>query len=294
MIEYKTLDKVPLGVLHKCFTEAFAAYSVSSKFTPEVMMRTNTMRGVNYHHSVGAFDGKDMVAFALNSVGMLDRKKTAYDSGTGVIKSYRNKGIAKEMFLHVKELLKQNGFQNYLLEVASNNDAAKNLYSRLGFMETRRFISMRLAGKPLSVVKQNLEVENAPKEMWPELRRVMEADSAMKPSWQNSWDSVAHMPEVFKVSIVRSLGDIGGVALFSPYNGNILQFWVNSQWRGGGIGSALIANVAENSKSRGILAFMNIESGESGIINFFRGRGFENWMSKSEFQLELFPRVVKK
>jgi len=288
MIEYTTLDKVPIGLLHKCFTEAFAGYSASARFTPEMMMRMNTMRGVDYAMSMGAFDGKNMVAFVLNGIGMWNGRKTAYDAGTGVIKIYRSSGIAKEIFMRVKELLKKNGIQQYMLEIMSADENAKSLYNMLGFIEGRSLVSMRLSGVPLSVLRQNFKADDAAREKWTALRGTMEADMAMQPSWNNSWDTVMRVPDNFSVKTVSMMQETAGAVIFSPGNGNISQLWVKSQFRATGVGSALIAAVAESSRSGGKLAWLGIDSRAPDVIHFLTGRGFKILMTRCEMRLDIF------
>ena len=74
MLEIKTIDKLPIGALHRCFIEIMSHHAPASSFPPEAMMRMNTMRGVDYRASLCAMEGDRMVAFILNSVGIWDRK----------------------------------------------------------------------------------------------------------------------------------------------------------------------------------------------------------------------------
>ena len=290
MLEIKTLDKVPIGLLQKCFVEVMSNNPKAARMTPEMIMRMNTIRGVEYRSSICAMDGERMTAFILNSVGIWDRKKTAYNVGTGVIAEYRGTSLSKELMLRVKEILKKNGFQQYMLDVSITNDKAREMYRGMGFEEIRNLMTMMLSGKPMSVYKQSAEIEEVPREHWMELRSLINADQTMSPSWLNSWDNFYRLPDLYTVVSVKMLGDIAGAAIFSKEQGEIHQLWVGSQWRASGVGSALMAYIAENSKAGGRLIWHNIDTRNADLLNFLRGRGFVDIGTKAEMAMELYAR----
>lgn len=289
MLEIKTVDKLPIGTLHKCFLEIMGK-NAPNVFTPEALMSMNTTRGVDYRASLCAMDGNRMVAFILNSIGIWERKQTAYIIGTGIVPEYRPTALSRELFIKVKELLKKIGFQQFMLDVAIANEKALELYRNLGFEETRRFVSMILSGHPLSVVKQSIQIDEAPREKWTELRSLMIEDHALQPSWLNTWETFYRMPEAYSVVYSSIVGEVAGVVIYSKDSGEIHQLWVNSKWRASGVASALLANVAENSYSGGKLVWHNIDVKAKDILNFLRGRGFEDSITKSEMKMELFQR----
>ncbi len=71
--------------------------------------------------------------FVLNGVRNWDGKLTAYDTGTGVIETYRKQGITSNMLLNVRQLFKEMGVEQYLLEVIQSNTSALQLYKKQGF-----------------------------------------------------------------------------------------------------------------------------------------------------------------
>ena len=290
MLEIKTIDKLPIGARHRCFIEIMSHHAPASSFPPEAMMRMNTMRGVDYRASLCAMEGDRMVAFILNSVGIWDRKQTAYDISTGIVAEYRPTPLSRELLIRVKEHLKKFGFRQYMLDVAAENEKSRSLYRNLGFEETRRFVTMRLYGRPLSVVRQSTQIDEAKREEWSELRTMMINDNALKPCWLNAWETFYHMPDAYTVYVARIVGEVAGVVIFSQPTGEIHQLWVNSQWRASGVASALLAKVAENSQAGGSLIWNNIDMRATDLLNFLRGRGFEDGVSKTEMAMELFQR----
>ncbi len=288
MLEIKTLDKIPLGLLHKCIVEVMGNNPNASKMTPETVMRMNTMRGVEYRSSICAMDGGRMAAFILNSTGMWENKKTAYNVGTGVIPKYRGTQLSQELMIKVKELLKKHSFQAYMLDVLSSNEKAREVYRGIGFAETRNLMTMFLSGRPLSVVRQTIEVQEANKERWVEMRSIMLSDQSVMPSWLNSWDIFFRMPEVYTVCYATIFEEVAGIAVFTAASGEIHQLWVKSQLLNSGIGSALMAYIAEHSKASGNLIWHNIDTKASGLLSFLRGRGFEERGLKAEMSMPLY------
>jgi len=235
-------------------------------------------------------DGDKMAAFILNSAGIWDKKKTAYNVGTGVVPEYRATALSKELMLRVKEVLKKYGFHQYMLDVGITNDKAREIYRDMGFEETRNLTTMLLSGRPLSVVKQEISIAEAPREKWVELRTAINSDQHMAPSWLNTWDNFYRMPDAYSVNYAELFGETAGVVIFTRETGEIHQLWVKSQWKSSGMGSALIAYVAENSKTGGRLMWHNIDTRNVDLISFLRGRGFTDAGTKTEMSMELFAK----
>jgi ribosomal protein S18 acetylase RimI-like enzyme len=99
--------------------------------------------GVRLEASAGAFDRSQMVGFYMNAFGEWQRKRTAYDAGTGVVPAYRRQGVAEELFAFMVPRLKEVSVEQYLLEVLTDNHRAVELYRKLGFAETRRLAVFR-------------------------------------------------------------------------------------------------------------------------------------------------------
>ncbi len=288
MIEYRTLDSVPLEAVRECFLRAFADYFV--KFSPslEDFRGMNDMRGVDYSASMGVFEDGALAGFTLNGLGDWRGRRTAYDAGTAVIKSSRGQGYSTEIFNRLIPLLKSRGIEDYLLEVIDGNDGALRLYRSLGFEVTRRFACMKLdAGAFKPGRAADVEISGVPPAGWAELRAAMEDDDGFLPSWQNSWDSLNRMPGRFAVKAAWSGGELAGYGVVSPSSGSVPQLWVKSSSRGRGIGSALLADMAGTSNKAGALSWLNIEESRSDVLDFLEARGFTRTLSQYEMQRPL-------
>ena len=100
-----------------------------------------------------------LVGFVLNGVRVWDGEKTIYDLGTGVIPTFRRKGITENLLNLVKELCQKNNIGAYQLEVIQTNEGAVALYQKQGFQAKRALNCYSLEGnlaEPLENTKLKL------------------------------------------------------------------------------------------------------------------------------------------
>ena len=143
MITNRLLSTSDLPSLHACFLEAFSDYQVDLRMTQEQFEQRLARDGVRMELSAAAFDDDRMIGFYINGIGEWQGKQTAYDAGTGVIPSYRNRGIAKDLFEFLVPRLKEVSVSQYLLEVITTNTPAVSLYRKVGFVGTRQLAVFR-------------------------------------------------------------------------------------------------------------------------------------------------------
>jgi ribosomal protein S18 acetylase RimI-like enzyme len=96
-------------------------------------------RGFNPDLSFAAFDNNEIVSFTFNGIGNFNGIPTAYDTGTGTLKSHRGKGLATQIFEYSIPYLREAGIRQYLLEVLQHNTKAVSVYKNLGFKTSREF-----------------------------------------------------------------------------------------------------------------------------------------------------------
>lgn len=130
MLAYRTLNDASIETLHEAFQNAFSDYQVEMDLPIETFKQMLQRRGYAPEISIGAFKDDRLVGFVLNGLRNLNGKTTVYDIGTGVIIDYRRQGVTSNMLLNVKEVLKQNQIEQYLLEVIQSNTSALQLYKK--------------------------------------------------------------------------------------------------------------------------------------------------------------------
>lgn len=284
MVNYDTLENVSIEKLHTTFTEAFSDYEVKIDIPILKLQQRLERTGYLTEASIGASDNDVLVGFLLNSIREWDGKLTAYDTGTGVVKEYRNKGITSSMFLNVLKNLKEMEVQQYLLEVIQSNTSAVHLYKKQGFEVSREFECFNLDKKlftcaPTHQVQHINEITEID---WIKLMSFWD----FKPSWQNSIDSINAVSDEFICSIVSINDEIVGYGIIDKNTGDIPQIAVDKNYRGKGIGSSILADLVKNTESCS-LNVVNVDSQCDSMKDFLLNLGFKLMIKQYEMILAL-------
>lgn len=108
-MEIRNLKNIDFNTIFNAFEQAFSDYEIH--FEKNEVRSMLKRRGFNPELSFAAFNKNDIIAFTLNGTGIYNNILTAYDTGTGTLKEYRGKGIAKEIFMHSIPFLKKSRYQ---------------------------------------------------------------------------------------------------------------------------------------------------------------------------------------
>lgn len=281
MLAYRTLNNASIETLHEAFQNAFSDYQVEMNLPIETFKQMLQRRGYAPEISIGAFKDDRLVGFVLNGLRNLNGKTTVYDIGTGVIIDYRRQGVTSNMLLNVKEVLKQNQIEQYLLEVIQSNTSALQLYKKEGFKIRRNFSCFKIDKKSYAPVK-NHKVEHMDQMAWEQLREFWD----FEPSWQNSIDSVNAVSKEFLYSIVHYDNTIAGYGIINKKTGDIPQIAVKKVYRGKGIGRSIVTYLIENTESQKINA-LNVDDESKCMKDFLIKLGFEPTVSQYEMLLHI-------
>jgi len=281
MLAYRTLNNVSIETLHEAFQNAFSDYQVEMNLPIETFKQMLQRRGHAPEISIGSFKDNRLVGFVLNGLRNLNGKTTVYDIGTGVIIDYRRQGVTSNMLLNVKEVLKQNQIEQYLLEVIQSNTSALQLYKKEGFKIRRNFSCFKIDKKSYAPVK-NHKVEHTDQMAWEQLREFWD----FEPSWQNSIDSVNAVSKEFLYSIVYYDNTIAGYGIINKKTGDIPQIAVKKDYRGNGIGRSIVTDLIENTESQKI-STLNVDDESKCMKDFLIKLGFEPTVSQYEMLLHI-------
>jgi len=245
MYNYELLTNVSYQKIYQAFAKAFADYPVPFDMSLEDFVFMIERRGYNPDISFGAFYNEELVGFTLNGLRKWNNVLTAYDTGTGVVKEHRKKGIAKQIFLQSIPVLKEKNIKQYLLEVMDINTPAIDLYKKMGFTETRKLDFAIVKTKEINFSKTNYLVDleitetlawNLFKTFWNE-----------NPSWQNSIESLNRKSNHFICCVAKHKDEIIGYGFIQKSNGDIPQFAVKKEFRKKGIGSLILKKLSDYS-----------------------------------------------
>lgn len=271
-MEINSLGKTDFDILFKAFNQAFADYEVQqNKAQLQTMLKR---RGFDSAFSFGAFNQGEIVSFTCNGIGDFYGVKTAYDTGTGTLKEYREKGLATRIFEYAIPYLRAVGIRQYLLEVLQHNTGAVSVYRKLGFEVTREFNYF---------VQENGAVRNELKTIdFPCVFRpinIHEYGSIpnfwdFKPSWQNSLEAIGRAPEDFISLGVFTGGNLIGYCVFDPGSGDVTQLAVDKNYRRKGIASFLLREMLELNKYESVKV-INTDISCTSITGFLKAKNID-------------------
>lgn len=139
----RSLNNTPLPVVVDCLAKSFEGYFVQVPADVGYWQNRYKNARVDYNLSYGMFDDDKLVGFVINCIDYLGTKKTAYNTGTGVLPEYRGQKVVDRIYEYSLPVLKQNDIDQCLLEVIQNNDRAIAVYKRIGFEIARDLPSFR-------------------------------------------------------------------------------------------------------------------------------------------------------
>lgn len=284
MLIYNTFENTDIKNLHNTFLDAFSDYQVKMDLPLLKFQQMLLRRGYIPEASIGAFNNNILVGFLLNAIRQWNDKSTAYDTGTGVIKSHRGHGVTSNMFQNAKQLLKKIGVEQYLLEVIQSNTSAVNLYKKQGFEISRDFECFILDKNNFtSMPTYEVEHINSINENYfLELRNFWD----FKPSWQNSIDSINAVSDNFIYSIIKIDYIIVGYGIIDKNTGDIPQIAVSKNYRCKGIGRSILANLLNSTKSCSS-SVLNVDGQCDSMKDFLVNLGFKQHVKQYEMVLKI-------
>jgi len=283
LIEFSTLERTSLDILHSSFVEAFSDYQVEIDLPLEKLGSMLRRRGYTPELSIGAFEGENLVGFVLNGRRSWNGKPTLYDCGTGVVPKYRQRGITKKAFNEVVALIKKNDLQQYLLEVIKSNTPAVELYRKQDFRTTRSLACFQIdtsnitSSPPPAISLQARPIEELD---WTLLKSYWD----FEPSWQNSIESVTADAESFEAVVARAGEAIRGYGIIEKSSGDIPHLAVHKAHRRRGIGAGLLSSLVQHTESDQAV-LLNVDDSCTSMHSFLQTLGFEHFIDQYEMLL---------
>ena len=269
MGEIKPLNTITIDELYTAWQDAFSEYIVQiDKAELEKMLHR---RSYDASLSFGYFDNNRLVSFILNGIGEFRGQKTAYDTGTGTVKSHRKQGLVGTIFNKALPYLKQEGVQQCLLEVLQNNTTAISVYQKLGFNISREFNYYIV--DPKTEIIANFEDDYELKEL--PLETILNHTHwyDFEPSWQNNNTALLQNPNDFVLLAACKNNTVYGYGVVEVKSGDIPQLVVDKQYRREGIGIVIFAELLKKTPLNKI-KILNTETTCAGVKAFFEYIGW--------------------
>jgi ribosomal protein S18 acetylase RimI-like enzyme len=142
-VELRRIKKGQLDELVDAQNEIFSDYIVP--------MRSSRAFFIDFLRSVGgrienvtvALDGGRIVGY-VNPV--IDGEET-WIGGVGVVPGHRGRGIGTKLMMAAEEFSRRKGAKTSILEVIEGNERARDLYAKLGYVDSRTYVCAE--GKPM-------------------------------------------------------------------------------------------------------------------------------------------------
>ena len=284
-LKCRFLTKSDSDTVHAKLLEAFADYYIPFELTDRQFKNHLLMNAVDLERSAGCFDGEEMVGFSLNGFGDWNSVSTVYDAGTGVIPAYRRRGVSESMFRMMIPEFRKQGIDQFLLEVIVQNDAAVNLYKKLGFGIERELLLMENAGDIIPSTKKAVGVQIA-ELPFPEAE-LFSSFWDGQPSWQNSSEAVVRSMKTKRLLGAFVAGKCVGYVAYSAGRGQVAQMAVNRDYRRRGIGTRLLEEIRAATPKKHKLQIINLDSSITYAVRFFQKRGFTTRLAQYEMIAEL-------
>lgn len=230
MITIHPLTDISIAEIHHCFEQAFIDYAEPFDLSVSQLKYMIERRGYSPELSFGAFSDGILAGFTLNGCGTWNGEKTVYDTGTGMVKEFRKKGLATRLFNESLPVLREAGVKQYLLEVIRTNQGAYDLYLKAGFMVTRQFEYYVMPFNQLRF--NNFRMDNLSiTEITDPDQEILTSFQDFMPSWQNSFAAISRKYGSFKIYGAVYDNRLVGYGIIEAHTGDIPQLAVAKEFR---------------------------------------------------------------
>jgi len=175
-----SLENTPIDQIVTCLVDSFSEYEVPLPLSVDYWIKRFAWARVDYSMSFGAFDDDRLIGFIIIGVDEFYGYKTAFNTGTGVLKPYRGHRIVDRLYEKAYPFLRENDVKQCALEVLTNNARATRVYERIGFTINRKLLCF----------KKELQHENDNRELLVDNNEMLlETIKSFNYTDYNSWDN---------------------------------------------------------------------------------------------------------
>lgn len=275
MVVTTSLKHISFDELLPIFNEAFSDYDVPVSMTLETLQSHLQSLSYSSEDSVGLFEKHQLAGFLL--IGR--RGSIAYDAGTGIIPSYRGRGLSHTLIDAAIAHLRLRGCTTFVLEVLDSNTKAKNLYQSHGFAVQRSLFCY--SGKRSSIPAQaKLSLQGH--------QEGYTVQPCFEPSYQNSLASVIEGGYTYGdlVDEDRRIGTIW----YHPNRGSIAQINIEPSFRNRETLKQAIVIVSNHCTSE-TMRLINADEGDKLLHAALEELGFTLFATQSEMVLGLSEKA---
>ena len=273
-MEITNLSKTSLASIVDCLSESFKNYFVKMPSDVDFWKNRFNAARVDYSLSFGVFDNHKLVAFILHGIDTHNHQKTAFNTGTGVLESYRGQKLVDKMYAHAIPKLKEEGIEKCMLEVIDENHRAIKVYERIGFSKERFLYCFN--GSPKGIEHASI-LEKADILNYPNYTN----DLQHFYSWDNSLDAIRKSPDMFDAYLVKTEnGKVIGYFVLNNLTKALIQIEAFEDEHWGVIFDAIQTRVSS-------VKINNVDSSRTELIKLFTDSGLDKYINQFEMTMPL-------
>jgi ribosomal protein S18 acetylase RimI-like enzyme len=287
-LDFRFLSQDAVPSLYRTFVDAFADYALDMSYMNEAnFLKRAIKNGVDFASSVGVYDGHKLVGYTLVGLDNWKGESAGFDIGTGILKPYRGKGVAKAMFEFAVPRLKDLEAKKFVLEVLQGNLAAVKAYQKSGFQVVRELDCFELNVREAMLLKKpGTAVEVRPVDSG--VLRHFESSLDWHPSWENGFSAVRRIAGDVLLLEARHNGQLAGLLVYYPALNWIMNLVVKRPHRRQGVATALMERVLKKTyRGKSSVKVLNIDHSDTGMISFLNQIGFVMYVNQFEMERRL-------
>ncbi len=271
----QNLSNTPIEDLVSAILTSFEGYFVTMPSDTAYWAQRFQIARVDFKLSFGMFDGEDLVGFIIHGIDTINGELTAFNTGTGVVPTFRKQKIIDQLYAHAVPLLREKNVQNCRLEVIQENAKAIRVYERIGF---RRIKNYHCFKGQLNPPTKELNLQKIP------FHTIVNKQQHHY-AWDNCNAAINKVPEStyqsFQVSDAE--GQEIGFFVINPKSGTLPQFEIYQenqaqQWQ------LLFEGIAQISNS---IRINNIDAKRTELIEQLLAIGLDNYINQFEMEWKI-------
>jgi len=270
-METTNLASTKMKDLVQCLLKAFEHYFVPMPQDLDYWQKRFYHARVHLPLSYGVTANNELVGFIINAIDDNHGKKTAYNTGTGILDHHRGQQLVDRMYSYSIPLLKEKGVEQCQLEVIDKNYRAIKVYERIGFQKTKTLMSYK--GNLNSSFP--VRVKSLP------LEKIQELNSYDDYAWDFTNTTVLMAKkyyQLFEVVGEKKMEHIGHFVI-NPHNGTVAQLeCMDDQWE------ALFNGISWASKT---IKINNIDDRRTNLISYLNKIELPNVINQFEMEMKI-------
>lgn len=273
----KTLADIDIPQIAEAINQSFSDYIVPFQLNAEQLQYKIIQEDVKLDLSVGIFDGDALVGLMLHGLRKNENHLVAYNAATGIIPTYRGKGLVSKMYGFLLPKLQELQVQKMVLEVIEGNDPAIKAYQKMGYTISRKLVCLSGTVK-VDEVQKEISIKEATTLQWNKWMSFWE----IQPSWQNAIQSVENSRGICKALEAYLGNELVGYLVYNPNSKKVHQFAVSSSHRQKGTATALFHQLQQS--LNGEIYVYNIDGASPTCISFLKALGLKKKVNQLEME----------